>query len=377
MEDLSNILELFLVTYNRRRYLQETLESILGNSSPVRKLHITILDNHSDDGTSELIDSYAKKHRNVIHIINNRNIGGNANIAKCYEMASYKYFWIICDDDAYDWSHWYEVEKSIEEDNDLIVVANYVNPQKNISQLLCQLSFVPAAIYKTENISNTVMQNIEFQVSTMFPQLALACKMVNDKKKIAILPDYIVNRMSHPESESYVRGTDDDVHPLMNNMTWAIGFIESMQMIKDEKVRYTILQNLQMEHGEKILSIKYFYLYNKQFGHGSCTNMHLYCSFIPKRKKILFLFEYYLRYIQDKNKTSFFKIKETYKKTSLGKILLSVKHKYMSYCQLLWIKKTAFFHQAAFFSSPSTKTISLATSSSCLKPLSRLQLFSA
>lgn len=48
-----------------------------------------------------------------------------------------------------------------------------------------------------------------------------------------------------------------------------------------------------------------------------------------------------------------------------------------SYCQLLWIEKKCLFHQAAFICSPYTKIIFLATSSSCLNPLSRRQFFSA
>ena len=41
-----------LVTYNRKDYLKRTLDKLLEDSSPLRNVDITILDNASDDGSS-------------------------------------------------------------------------------------------------------------------------------------------------------------------------------------------------------------------------------------------------------------------------------------------------------------------------------------
>ena len=99
-------LQLFLITYNRKKKLQFTLDSLL--NSPVAKYDITVLDNASTDGTSEMLDEYAEKHENIKHVRHNVNIGGNANICRAFEMAAScgkKYAWILCDDDRYDWSN--------------------------------------------------------------------------------------------------------------------------------------------------------------------------------------------------------------------------------------------------------------------------------
>ncbi|UKI41571.1 MAG: glycosyltransferase [Candidatus Melainabacteria bacterium] len=85
---LSDVLEIILITYNREKFLKRTFEQIFDNEkSPVRNLDVTILDNNSTDGTSDLINEYQEKFSNIKHEKNLRNIGGNANIAKAYTMA--------------------------------------------------------------------------------------------------------------------------------------------------------------------------------------------------------------------------------------------------------------------------------------------------
>ena len=108
---LKDKLEIILVTYNRKSYLQKTLEYLFEENSPVKNLQITILDNKSNDGSSELIDEYAKKYSNLIHIINNRNIGGNGNITKAFTISKKDYVWVICDDDKFDCKQFENINK--------------------------------------------------------------------------------------------------------------------------------------------------------------------------------------------------------------------------------------------------------------------------
>ena len=96
-EKLEDKLQIILVSYNRCKKLRKTLAKILGHDSPIRNCSITILDNKSTDGTSEFIEFLCKKHQNIVHVIHNRNIGGNANIARAFEIASMQYLWILCD----------------------------------------------------------------------------------------------------------------------------------------------------------------------------------------------------------------------------------------------------------------------------------------
>jgi glycosyltransferase involved in cell wall biosynthesis len=244
--DLRNSLEIILLTYNRKEKLQKTFNQIFADNSPIKNLDITILDNKSTDGTSELIREYTKKFPNIKHIIHNRNIGGNANIARAFEIAQKEYFWILCDDDEYNWDNWSEVEHAIKEDYDAIVVANYADPKKDLGHFVAQLTFVPSTIYKTKNITDTVMANAEFNLSNMFAQLALPCHLINEEKPFYICNNWCVKMIPCGGEETYTRGMAGDIHPLMKNMYWPLGFTNSVQMIQDKKTRETILSQYRL-----------------------------------------------------------------------------------------------------------------------------------
>ena len=163
---LKEKLEIFLVTYNRKDELSKTLESIFSKDSPIKNLNITILDNNSSDGTSELIKEYCVQYKNIKHIRNNRNIGANANIARCYELANKEYMWILCDDDIYNWSSWNEVEEAIISHKDMIMVAKYALNNYLKTNLLIQATFVPSMIINTSILDNTCIRNIYDNIYT-------------------------------------------------------------------------------------------------------------------------------------------------------------------------------------------------------------------
>ena len=231
--NLNDILEIILITYNRKKYLENTLKQIFTSNSPLSGLDITILDNKSTDGTSELIYEYSKYHSNIKHVINNRNIGGNANIAKAFEISSKKYVWVLCDDDNYDFKFFDEVIEGIKNNADVILTSRYdIEKKENLGTILRQLTFLPSAIYKTENITNDVMQNIVFNISNMFPHLILAISIINKKGAIHICKHQIVT----PDRivQDYTRGFNN-AHPYYQNMFWVVGFINTCQYIKDKK----------------------------------------------------------------------------------------------------------------------------------------------
>ena len=130
---MKNTLGILLVTYNRKEYLKRTFKQILAVDSPIKDLDITILDNASTDGSSELIDEYSKSFPNIKHIRHVANIGGNANICRAFELAASsgkEYVWVLCDDDKYNFSNWDEVKSSIDNKDDIICVADYVFPNE-------------------------------------------------------------------------------------------------------------------------------------------------------------------------------------------------------------------------------------------------------
>ncbi len=242
---MKNDIEIFLITYNRKDKLENTFGYIFAKNSPIRDFEITILDNCSTDGSSQLCEEYAKKYSNVKHIRHRKNIGGNANITRAYEMAMKKYIWVLCDDDKFDFSNFKEIEQAIKNDYDIILASTYaIKDRNNLSQLVRQLTFVPAGIYKTKLITNSVLMNMYFNISNMFPQLALTCKAINDEDSIYVPKEGVVEVYIQEEGYSFTRGSEEDsfVHSSMKHMFWQVGFINSMQMIKDKKKRKYLIK---------------------------------------------------------------------------------------------------------------------------------------
>ena len=80
MKNINDILEIILITYNRKEKLENTLHQLFAEDSPVKNLQFTILNNKSTDGSTELINEYAAKFDNIKLVIHSKNIGGNASL---------------------------------------------------------------------------------------------------------------------------------------------------------------------------------------------------------------------------------------------------------------------------------------------------------
>ena len=237
-------LEIILVTYNRKPYLKRTLEQLFSENSPVKDFQITILDNHSDDGSTELIDEYCANFPNIKHIIHNRNIGGNANIARAFEIAKKKYVWIICDDDYYQWQNWHYIEDRINENHDCIVAANHnISNSSDIYEILYQSTFVPSGIYKTSLINNDVVRNMYDNIQNMFPHLAMSINIANNSKDFYVLPEAVIlngaaidtEQQKIPADPSFTRGnTKSEMFPNSANMWWYIGYVNSLTLMHEK-----------------------------------------------------------------------------------------------------------------------------------------------
>ena len=185
MSSIKDKLKIILITYNRRNKLQETLNNILADNSPIKNFDITVLDNASTDGSSELLEEYCKKYSNLKHIRHRINIGGNANICRAFEygaVSGKEYVWVLCDDDKYDFDNWEEVEKRIYAKDDIICVADYVFPEgqkTNKAYQIFQLTFVPAGIYRTKIITDDVLTNMYDSIYTGFQQSVITIKTIN------------------------------------------------------------------------------------------------------------------------------------------------------------------------------------------------------
>ncbi len=240
---LKDKLELILITYNRKTFLEKTLSYIFEESSPVKGLDITVLDNNSTDGSSELIDSYTTIYPNLKHVKHNRNIGGNGNIARAFEEARKSYVWVICDDDKYDWTNFSEIETAIEENYDVIFTKKVNN---NPADIFYSGSFLPACIYKTANITDTVMTNMFDNIRNMFPHFSILAKNINDKNNFFIpSKDFVLMNQSCYDYNTYIRGMQkSDIPKSKKEMMWINGYMNSLELINDRKTQLFIIENL-------------------------------------------------------------------------------------------------------------------------------------
>ncbi|MGL4563592.1 MAG: glycosyltransferase family 2 protein [Brevinema sp.] len=251
--DLKKHLDILVITYNRKSELTQMIDCIFADNSPIKDCDITFLDNHSTDGTSEMLAEYAQKYPNVRHIRHKYNIGGNANIVRAYETADQnkEYFWILCDDDYLDWTHWDKIATAFESKKyDLIslfadpIIPDGDTDEKKIAKFIIESAFIPASIIRTSCITADVLINAYANIHAMFPQLAVICDIVNRKGAWMQLPyeETVVHQVKHHWGNldlSYSRGMSSSTkkHPSIKNFTWSGAFCSSLGMLQDETIR--------------------------------------------------------------------------------------------------------------------------------------------
>lgn len=80
--------------YNTRRYLAECLDSVLTQDLAPEELEIVAVDDGSTDGSGDLLDAYAERHRNlrVIHQENSGWPGRPRNVGRAASRGRYVFF---------------------------------------------------------------------------------------------------------------------------------------------------------------------------------------------------------------------------------------------------------------------------------------------
>lgn len=92
------LLSICIPTYNRCRYLPETLDSILSQATP--EVEIVISDNASTDATQKVVAEYTTKYKNIYYERAESNKGPDANFLRVVSLAKGDYCWLLSDDDT-------------------------------------------------------------------------------------------------------------------------------------------------------------------------------------------------------------------------------------------------------------------------------------
>ena len=96
MKNMPN-LTICIPTYNRAKFLCDTLESIITQITD--DIEIVVTDNASNDNTTEIVKNYQGKCSNIIYYRHEKNVGADLNYLKTVELANGKYCWLFGSDD--------------------------------------------------------------------------------------------------------------------------------------------------------------------------------------------------------------------------------------------------------------------------------------
>lgn len=242
---LKESLEIFLITYNREKALRCTLQYLLTEKSPVREVTIHVLDNKSTDETHKVVEEFATLHPNLKYVCHKYNIGLGGNLIKAMEMASKSYFWIVCDDDDFDWNAWPEVEKAVLSQTYDIVMTTYSAGfrSEEIPYLINEMCFVPSAIYKTAHLDDSVMTNAYAMAHNLFPFHALSTKIINNHGKFFV-PQGRVVLQNYGRKSHQIPQLRPGIYRRLQTFSLLWGMVDAYRLIEDKKLRHACMDVL-------------------------------------------------------------------------------------------------------------------------------------
>ena len=255
-------LEIILITYNREKYLKNTLDYFL--NSPFKDCKFTVLNNNSTDNTEDICKEYQKKFTNFHFITHNKNIGGNPNILRAYEIATLPYLWLIADNDEYDFSECDDVIDAINSNKydviltfsefyefkngkSLIENMKEKNNSKNYQEIYAQdlleleekggffstFTFLPALILKTNNITEEIILKGYNNTQNLFPHLPNTIKIIVENQLIFKSKNNLVIFKPNPEEATYFTTSD-----------LIIGYLNSSMIIKNHELKNKYLNTI-------------------------------------------------------------------------------------------------------------------------------------
>lgn len=94
------LVSVIIPTFNRKEMLTKAIDSVL--EQDYKNIEIIVSDNASEDGTHLLMKEYTQKHKNIIYIRREENIGAHKNGYNAYkDYAKGEYIYFLSDDDYF------------------------------------------------------------------------------------------------------------------------------------------------------------------------------------------------------------------------------------------------------------------------------------
>lgn len=120
----STKLSITILTYNRAKYLQDCLESVIGQMT--NEIEVIVSDNASTDNTEDVVKKYQNINNTIKYFKSESNTGFDGNVIDSIRRATGEYVWLFGDDDIFLPGAVGKVLKVLNEINNLsLVYANH------------------------------------------------------------------------------------------------------------------------------------------------------------------------------------------------------------------------------------------------------------
>jgi glycosyltransferase involved in cell wall biosynthesis len=96
---MSQLVTVYIPTYNRLHLLQRAVDSVLNQT--YKNIELIVVDDNSNDGTKDYLTELAKKDHRVNYKINTSNLGASASRNKAIQAASGEFITGLDDDDYF------------------------------------------------------------------------------------------------------------------------------------------------------------------------------------------------------------------------------------------------------------------------------------
>ena len=256
---IEDILDIFLITYNRAKDLDKTLKKLV--ESPFSKCQLTILDNCSSDETPQVCYKYKSIFNNLTVLRHSKNLGAGPNFLRAVELSKLKYTWVLCDDDLLNFDNSTDIIKALElKDYDIICVgssikSNWVRGSVSTSKKLMDeyknyfiiFSFIPGFIYKTNLYDEKCINQGYQNVNNLFPHFPFINKSFEENFSVYV-----------SEQEIIIRGQDNPAG--FSGLNWLIGWMNSCLYIENKTVRKTTVRNIASKTSFTRMALSYIAL---------------------------------------------------------------------------------------------------------------------
>ncbi len=209
-------LTIAIPTFDRYEALEYTLKIIIPQL--VDGVELVVLDNASPRAVEGLVHDLAKQHgvaHRVRFLRNSYNIGGNANIIRCFEVAQGAWMWLLGDDDEPACDSVGLILNEIVCDSQLAYINFSSNIKKHSAEAILDLSdlaedvlfptysFMSTGVYRLSAVRSGLIYAYDLAYASA-PHLVLmlySVYLLNMKTRLS--PSYIVSSKGSSDAQSY------------------------------------------------------------------------------------------------------------------------------------------------------------------------------